>query len=188
MLERTSAAGRLRGAVLAGLVVGVVSGGGATWWWIDSSPDEVRTSSAPAAGSGELRLVLDDVVAPSPRGGASGTGPAPLLVDAVLLHDRGPGSATVTRIHRPGGSLAIRVPALPAELSVNNSSERIRLELRPRDCELAVQWTPSSQPFTITWSDDHGEVHHDLGGDHEARMEVTMIGYLQAACRAAVAR
>lgn len=129
-----------------------------------------------------MRLVLSKAVAPTRPDDPEDLGVAALRIDGVLLHSRGTGSATLTRIHRPGGSLAIRVPALPARLSVNDSYERVRLQLRPRDCELATQWTPSSQPFTLTWTDDRGGIHEDLGGDHDASMEITMIRYLNAAC------
>ena len=114
--------------------------------------------------------------------GTAPSGTAPLRIDGALLHGRGTGTATVTRIHRPGKSLAIRVPALPVRLSVNHSFERIRLQILPRDCGLATQWTPSAQPFTLTWKDDHGDVHVDIGGDHDASMELTLIRYLDAVC------
>jgi hypothetical protein len=188
LVDRVGRTGRVRGALLAGLAVGVISGGAGTWWWLDPSPDEVRTASPPAAVAGGVRLVLTGVVARPPADRTSDSRPAPLLVDAVLVHGRTRGRATVTRIHRPGASLAIRAPALPVRLSVNNSSERIRLELRPRDCELAVRWTPSSRPFTVTWTDDRGDVHEDLGGDHEPPMELRMIRYLEAACEGSGAR
>lgn len=145
---------------------------------------EVRAPIPPAAASTEVRLVLSGVVAPTrphDRNGAAGA--APLRIDGVLLHGRGTGSATVTKIHRPGKSLAIRVPALPVRLSVNRSFERIRLQIFPRDCGRATEWTPSAQPFTLTWRDDDGDVHVDIGGDHDASMEVILIRYLDAVCR-----
>jgi len=88
----------------------------------------------------------------------------------------------VRRIHRPGESLSVRVPALPVKLSVNQSYQRVRLEILPRDCELATQWTPSAQPFTLTWEDGNRNIHVDVGGDHDASMELAMIRYLEAAC------
>ena len=113
---------------------------------------------------------------------------APLRIDAVLLHGRGSGSATVSRIHRPGNSLSIRAPALPVRLSVNHSFERIRLHISAQDCPMASQWTPSAQPFTLTWRDDHGDVHTGIGGDHDAAMELALIRYLDAVCAISVGR
>jgi hypothetical protein len=123
------------------------------------------------------------VVAPAEPIDRNGTaGNDPLLIDGVLLHSRGPGTATITNIHRSSGSLAIRVPALPVRLSVNHSFERIRLKITARDCGLASEWTPSSQPFTLTWQDDHGDVHMDTGGDHDASMELELMRYFDVVC------
>ena len=47
---------------------------------------------------------------------------------------------------------------------------------------LATQWTPSSQPFSLTWFDDQGDVHEDLGGDHDSSMEISLIRHLAAVC------
>ncbi len=184
LLDRLTPAWRHRGVILTAFAFGVISGGGAVWWWNDRPPKEVRAPSPPAAAAGtEVRLVLSGVGAPTRPNDRNGTvGAAPLRIDGVLLHDRGTGSATVTRIHRPGKSLAIRVPALPVRLSVNHSFERIRLQIFPRDCGLATQWTPSAQPFTLTWKDAHGDVHVDIGGDHDASMELILIRYLDAVC------
>lgn len=164
-------------------LLGVMGGGGAAWWWDDRSSREARAPSPTAPAGAEVRLVLSRVVAPTPPNDRNGTiGTDPLRIDAVLLHSRGPGITTVTRIHRPGGSLAIRAPALPVELSVNHSFERIRLEITPRDCGFAAEWTPSAQPFTLTWQDDRGDIHMDTGGDHDASMELALIRYLDAVC------
>lgn len=164
-------------------VFGVIGGGGAALWWNDQPPEEARAPSPPAAAGTEVRLVLSGVVAPTQANDRNGTlGDDPLRIDGALLHSRGPGTATVTRIHRASGSLAIRVPALPVRLSVNHSFERIRLQVTPRDCGLATEWTPSAQPFTLTWEDDHKEVHTDTGGDHDASMELTLIRYFDAVC------
>lgn len=95
---------------------------------------------------------------------------------------------TVTGIHRSGGSLAIRVSALPVRLSVNHSFERIRLRITARDCGLASEWTPSAQPFTLTWQDDRGDVHRDTGGDHDASTELALIRYFDVACTSEPAR
>ena len=62
------------------------------------------------------------------------------------------------------------------------------MEIRHRDCALATEWTPSSQPFTLTWQDDHGDVHMDIGGDHDASMELTLLGYLDAVCENSATR
>lgn len=56
------------------------------------------------------------------------------------------------------------------------------MQITPRDCELATQWTPSAQPLLLTWQDDHGDVHVDVGGDHDAAMEISLIRYLDEAC------
>ncbi len=136
-----------------------------------------------------MRLVLSGVVAPTQPDDRNDTvGDDPLRIDGVLLHSRGRGTATVTGIHRAGESFAIRVPALPVRLSVNHSFERIRLVITPRDCELATEWTPSAQPFTLTWQDDHGDVHHDTGGDHDALLELTLLDYFDAVCGSPAAR
>jgi hypothetical protein len=164
-------------------VLGVVGAGGASWWWDSWSSKDAGAPSPTAAAGTEVRLVLSGVVAPRPSNGRNGHGGSePLLIDAVLLHGRGPGTATVARIHRPGGSLAIRVSALPVRLSVNHSFERIRMKISARDCGLAAEWTPSAQPFTLTWQDDHGAIHTDTGGDHDASMELALIRYLDAVC------
>ena len=183
LLDRLTPTWRRRGVVLIAFLFGVIGGGGAAWWWNDRPSKEVREASPPTAAGIDVRLVLSGVVRstrPNDRNSAVGGGP--LRIDGALLHSRGDGTATVTRIHRPGGSLAIRVPALPVGLSVNHSFERIRLQITPRDCGLATQWTPSSQPFTLTWQDEDGDVHVDLGGDHDASMELTLIRYLNAVC------
>jgi hypothetical protein len=183
LLDRLTPAWRQRVVVLIAFVFGVIGGGGAAWWWNDRPPEEVRAPSPSAAAGTDVRLVLGGVVAPTRRSDPNGTvGDGPLWIDGALLHGRGSGTATVTRIHRPGGGLAIRAPALPVTISVNQSFERILLKIAPRDCGLATQWTPSAQPFTLTWQDDQGNVHVDIGGDHDASMEVTLLRYLDAVC------
>jgi hypothetical protein len=123
LLDRLTPAWRRRGVVLIAFVLGVIGGGGAAWWWDDRSPTEARAPSPPAAAGTEVRLVLSGVVAPTQPNDRNGTvGNGPLRIDGVLLHSRGPGIATVTRIHRAGGSLAIRVPALPVRLSSTSPS------------------------------------------------------------------
>lgn len=167
--------------VLLVLVSGAI-GGGTVWWWNDRAPDPVeRVPARAAAGVPDVRLVLSGTAVPSaPRRGTAAADP--LRINAVLLHDRGPGSATVTRVHRPGNSLSIRASALPVTLSAHHSFQRIRLELSPQDCTLATEWTPSSLPFVVTWTDDRGEVHADPGGDHDASMELTLHRYVDAVC------
>jgi hypothetical protein len=56
------------------------------------------------------------------------------------------------------------------------------MKISARDCGLAAEWTPSAQPFTLTWQDDHGAIHTDTGGDHDASMELALIRYLDAVC------
>jgi hypothetical protein len=183
LLERITPAWRRRGVVLTAFVFGVIGGGGAALWWNDQPPNEAGAPSPPTAPGTEVRLVLSGVVAPTQPNDRNGIlGEDPLRIDGALLHSRGPGTATVTRIHRAGGSLAIRAPALPLTLSANQSFERIRLKVTARDCGLATEWTPSAQPFTLTWEDDHEEVHTDAGGDHDASMELTLIRYFDAVC------
>jgi hypothetical protein len=65
---------------------------------------------------------------------------------------------------------------------VNHSFERIRMKISARDCGLAAEWTPSAQPFILTWQDDHGAIHTDTGGDHDASMELALIRYFDAVC------
>lgn len=74
------------------------------------------------------------------------------------------------------------MPALPVRLSANQSFERIRLQITARDCGLATAWTPSAQPFTLTWQDDHGDIHTETGGDHDASMELALIRYFNRVC------
>lgn len=173
-LARLTPSSRRRSVLVLVFLLGVLAGGGTAWWWRDPPPPE-RVRATPPAGDNGVRLVLSGP-ATSAGGGRS------LLVEAVLLHTRGPGSATVTRIHRPGRALSIQVGELPLELSVNNSFERIRLEIHPRSCALATRWTPSAQPFAITWRDDEGDLHQQLGGDHDAATELALIRHMDAAC------
>lgn len=183
LLDRLTPALRRRGVFLIAFVLGVIGGGGAAWWLDDRSPREARAPSPPAAASTEVRLVLSGVVASKQPNDRNGTvGNDPLRIDGVLLHSRGPGIATVTRIHRASGSLAIRVPELPVRLSVNHSFERIRLKITARDCGLAAEWTPSAQPFILTWQDDHRDIHMHTGGDHDASMELALIRYFDLVC------
>jgi hypothetical protein len=65
---------------------------------------------------------------------------------------------------------------------VNHSFERVRLKITARDCGLAAEWTPSAQPFTLTWRDDHGDIHMDTGGDHDASMELELVRYFDVTC------
>jgi len=181
LLDRFTPAWRHRGITVLAFVFGVLTGGGAVWWWNDRLPEELR--SPPAGADTSVRLVLSGVAARTRPDGRNATiGAGPLWIDGALLHSRGTGTATVMRIHRPGRSLAIRVPALPIRLSANHSFERIRLQISPRNCALATQWTPSAQPFTLTWQDDHGDLQVDIGGDHDAAMELSLIRHMDAVC------
>jgi hypothetical protein len=183
LLDRLTPAWRRRGVVLIAFVLGVIGGGGAAWWLDDQLPREVGAPSPPAAAGAEVRLVLSGVVAPTQPNDRNGTvGNHPLRIDGVLLHSGGPGIATVTSIHRASGSLAIRVPALPVRLSVNHSFERVLLKITPRDCGLAAEWTPSAQPFTLTWQDGLGNIHMHTGGEHDASMELALIRYFDVVC------
>ena len=120
----------------------------------DRSPREARAPSPPAAGGTECGSSSAGSWRPHNRTiGMAPSGSDPLRIDGVLLHSRGPGHATVTRIHRAGGSLAIRVPALPVRLSVNHSFERIRMEITARDCGLASRMDA-----------ERSAVHPHLGG------------------------
>lgn len=191
MFARLTPAWRYRGVIAMALVLGVIMGGAAVSWWKDRPPDPPRSPSkaaeelrsSPPVAENDVRLVLSGVAARTRSHAENGTiGGRPLRIDAALLHSRGAGTATVTRIHRPGGGLVIRARALPATLSVNHSFEKVRLQITPGDCALATQWTPSAQPFMLTWHDDRGDVHMQLGGDHDAPMELSLISYLDAAC------
>ena len=183
LLDSVPPAWRRRGALVVAAALGVVVGVGTTLSWQDPPSEEPLERTPTIVADHDVRLVLVRVVAPPRPPQATRTSDeAPLRLDGVLLHGRGPGSATVARIHRPGTSLAIRVPALPVGLSVDQSAERVLLELTPRDCGLATEWTPSARPFTITWQDELGDVRTDLGGEHEASLELAMIRYLDAVC------
>ena len=174
--ERLHPASRCWGAVFLSVVVGVVVGAGAVLGWNDQPDDrplEGRRSAS--AATTPVRLVLGGVSAGAPRGRY-------LSLDGVLLHDRGPGTATVRRIHRPGTSLSIRAPDLPVTLSVNHPYERVRLRVAPRDCVLATEWTPSARPLTLIWEDEHGQVRSGIGGEHDARIELSLIQHMGAAC------
>ncbi len=172
-LELGSTRRRGTGLVVAA-AVGLLAGAGATAWWSDRGTEQPATPAASASRTGDVRLVLTGV-----RPAADG---AALTIDAVLLHSRTTGTATVTGVGRPGGAIAVRVDELPTTLSVNRSFERVRLRIAPRDCELATLWTPSSQPLVVTWEDEGGEVHETVGGDHDADLEIALIGHLDAAC------
>jgi hypothetical protein len=167
---------RRRGAVVLSVAVGVAAGALAALTWKDRYDDRPSESqpSALAAGQPPVRLVL---------GGVSG---APrdryLSIEAVLLHDRGAGTATVRRIHRPGTSLSIRVPDLPVTLSANHPYERVHVRIAPRDCVLATQWTPSAQPLTLSWEDERGTLRSGIGGDHDASVELSLIRHMSAVC------
>lgn len=180
-LDRLPPVWRQRARLLAACAVGVACGAGVASWWTDQRFDP-PSAVAEDQGSGatrqapDVRLVLTGV-----RSGAD-AGDGPLTIDGVLLHGRGSGTATVTDISRPGRAIDIRTPALPVTLSVNRSFERIRLRLSPRDCALATEWTPSSQPFAVTWEDQAGVTRSELGGDHDAALEIAMTGYLDVAC------
>ncbi|QBR93862.1 hypothetical protein [Nocardioides euryhalodurans] len=182
LLDRLPPAWRRRGALVGAVALGVVVGVGTALWWQDP-PREATPEPAPTeVADPEVRLVLVRVVAPARPQQLGDDQSIPLRIDGALLHGRGPGTATVTRIHRPGSSLAIDVPALPVELSADRSSGRVRLELTPGDCGLATEWTPSARPFTVTWRDELGDVRTGLGGEHDASMELAMIRYLDVVC------
>ena len=89
----------------------------------------------------------------------------------------------MTRVGRPGGAIDVR-SARPARspCSVNRSFQRVRLRIAARDCDLATQWTPSSQPLVVTWQDERGGVHEEAGGDHDADLEIAVITYLDDVC------
>ena len=189
LLDRLPPTWRRGGIVVLALVLGAIGGGGAVWWSQGWFPRDAGVPSPPAVAGAEVRLVLSEVVASPQPIRRNGTGENdPLLIDGILLHSRGPGTATITRIHRSSASLAIRVSELPVRLSVNHSFERIRLEITARDCGLASEWTPSAQPFTLTWQDAHGGTHRATGGDHDASMEIGMMRYFDRVCHNQPAR
>ncbi|QYJ04021.1 hypothetical protein KUV85_17125 [Nocardioides panacisoli] len=172
---------RRRGSLVLAFLGGVLGTVVALWWWRDLPPDTAAPPATPrepaaAWGASEVRLVLHRVVP------AADAADGVLQIEAALLHGRGDGTATVTGVHRPGGSVAIDAPALPVQLSVNRSYVPIRLAVSPRDCDLATEWTPSAQPFVLTWHDETGEVTEEVGGDHDAAMEIALIRHLDAAC------
>jgi hypothetical protein len=175
--EKLHPALRRRGAVLVSVAVGVVVGAGAVLGWNDQYGDRPSAEQrvASAAAKTQVSLVLGGVSPGTPRNRF-------LSIDAVLLHDRGPGSATVRRIHRPGTSLSIRVPDLPVTLTANHPYERVLVRLAPRDCALATEWTPSARPLTLTWEDEHGISRSGIGGDHDAPLELSLIQHMNAVC------
>ena len=181
MLDRLSPRAIAIGVVVVALVSGVI-GGGAVWWSHRTTGSFPPPPASDAAVGPELRLVLSGAAVrrSADRSGTATT--VPLRIDAVLLHGRGQGSATVTRIHRPGNSLSIRASVLPVTLSAHHSFQRVRLELSPQDCTLATEWTPSSLPFVLTWEDERGDRHTELGGEHDASMELTLNRYVDSVC------
>lgn len=167
---------RCRSAVVLSVAVGAAVGAAAVLAWNDryvERPSERERSAA--AVQAPVRLVLSGVSPGAPRGRY-------LSIDAVLLHDRGPGTATVSRIHRPGTSLSIRVTDLPVTLSANHPYERVRVRFAPRDCVLATEWTPSARPLTLSWQDEHGVRRSGLGGDHDAPIELSLIRHMSEVC------
>jgi hypothetical protein len=168
---------RRRGAVLLSVAVGVVAGAGAVLGWNDRYDDRPFDTQrgARAAPQTPVRLVLAGASSGAPRDRY-------MSIDAVLLHDRGPGTATVRRIHRPGTSLSIRVPDLPVTLSANHPYERVQIRLAPRHCVLATEWTPSARPLTLSWEDEHGHPRSGIGGDHDAPLELSLIRHMSAVC------
>ncbi len=169
---------RRRGAVILSAVVGVAGGALAVLTWegqYDNQPPEIQRSTPTATRGPPLRLVLSGVPSGAPRGRY-------LSIEAVLLHDRGAGTATVRRVHRPGTSLSIRVPELPVTLSANHPYERVQVRIAPRDCVLATGWTPSAQPLTLSWEDEHGTLQSGIGGEHDAPIELSLIRHMSAVC------
>lgn len=187
LVDRLPPAVRRRALPVVTGVAGVVLGAAVMSWWSGGTPDQSRDRPAPeaartsAAAVADVRLVMTGVRRPAAT--PDGRDRA-LVVDGALLHGRGAGTATVTRISRPGEAIRIRVRALPLALSVNRSYVPIRLRISPRDCALATQWTPSSQPFALTWEDQDGQVRTELGGDHDAALAIEMARFLDAACAA----
>ena len=176
-LEKMHPAWRRRGAVLLSLAVGVVVGAGAVLRWNDHHDDRPSETqrAARAAAHTPVRLVLAGASSDAPRDRY-------VSIDAVLLHNGGPGTATVKRIHRPGTSLSIRVPDLPVTLSTNHPYERVQVRLAPRDCVLATEWTPSARPLTVSWEDERGHSRSGTGGDHDAHLELFLIRHMSAVC------
>lgn len=167
---------RRRAAILFSVAVGAAAGAGAVWGWTDHDdgrPTEERPSPGVAA-TAPVRLVLSGVSSGVSRDRF-------LTVDAVLLHDRGPSTTTVRRIHRPGTSLSVRVPDLPVTLSANHPYERVLVRLAPRDCALATEWTPSALPLTLSWEDEHGIDQSDVGAEHDA-IELSLIRHMSFVC------
>jgi hypothetical protein len=176
-LEKMHPAWRRRGAVLLSVAVGVAVGAGAVLRWNDHDDDRPFDTqrAASAAAQTPVSLVLAGVSSAAPRDRY-------VSIDAVLLHDGGPGTATVKRIHRPGTTLSIRVPDLPVTLSANHPYERVQVRLAPGDCVLATEWTPSARPLTLRWEDEHGRSRSGTGGDHDAPIELSLIRHMNAVC------
>ena len=162
---------RLVGVALA--LGGAVVGAAVVLSVTRSDPDPVP--APPAAVSSDVRLV---VTATADRPVAEDA----LWVDAVLLLAGGPDRATVTRVHRPGDSLDIRVPELPVELTPAEPFALVRLRIAPRDCRLADMWTPSARPFTVTWRSGDGRQRSGQGGDHDADMELAWLNHMDEVC------
>lgn len=154
--------------------VGAVLGALTLAWWGSRDDATPATPSAPSTVSDAVvRLVLSK--APAVEGGG-------VLIEAALLHDRESGPITVTGIERTGASIVVDAPELPVDMSVNHSYERIDLRIRPQNCNLADEWTPSSQPFVVTWEDESGTEYEALGGDHDGDLEIAVIGFLSQVC------
>ena len=162
-----------------GFVCGVAAGIGTHAWW-SSAPAE--TPAPPVAVDPSVQLVFTGVADRHRSGGSrAGEGGRGLWLDAVLVHVAGRGTATVTRVHRPGAALDLHVPGLPARLAPGEARE-VLVRLSPRECRLAGVWTPSSRPFTVTWSDTDGRSYSTSAGDHNSSMEVSWLRHMDAAC------
>lgn len=112
----------------------------------------------------------------------SGTADEALWLDGVLVYVQGSGAVTVTRVHRPGGALRVRVPDLPLRLTPESTFERIQMSVSPRECRLASMWTPSARPFTLTWRTGDGSWRSNSVGDHNASMELTWLAHMDSVC------
>lgn len=165
---------------MAVFVAGCVAGGSAVGWW-QGAGQELPPPTAAADTS--VELVLTGVAAHSRADGTQGVAAdGALWLDGLLLHVGGRGTATMTRIHRPGRALRVGVPEIPVTLTPDEASQRIQIRVVPRDCALATIWTPSAQPFTVTWQGPDGTTSSEPGGAHNPSLELTLIQAMDAAC------
>ncbi|MBD8869900.1 hypothetical protein [Nocardioides donggukensis] len=171
-----------RVAVLATVFTcGALAGAAGAGAYVSESQYEDRTPASRASVQLVITGVADHSRAEPMKADAQKRA---LWLDGVLMYMGERGAAIVTRVHRPGRSLRIRVPDLPVSLTAGDPPKQVQIRIAPRDCELASMWTPSARPFRLTWRAADGDWRTDPVGDHNASVEVTLIAHMDSVCDA----